>query len=125
MRRFFLQLLPVVVLLSIGDVHWLVMQSVTWGQMAAESADADGSVARTLYQSIIGEEKCDRCHQLEADREEDRDGQAQWESKQLLASGCANRELRAFRRAGQRLALSPARQQPHRAEAPLLPPPWA
>ena len=49
------------------DVHWGVMQSITWAKMVAVQS-SDESLSSRIAQAISGEAPCDHCLALESER---------------------------------------------------------
>lgn len=77
-------ILLIVLVLSLSDIHWAVMQSYTWVEMAINSsAENGGSFLPSLKQSIKGEASCARCCELEKSRNNDSQRTVQWETKLL------------------------------------------
>ncbi|MEO0417207.1 MAG: hypothetical protein AAF226_19900, partial [Verrucomicrobiota bacterium] len=67
------QILPILALITLLDLHWVVLQSVTWFSMDSSS----------IVDLVDGTDKCHRCYDLEDAQQESNERAIERETKTL------------------------------------------
>ncbi|MEM7697692.1 MAG: hypothetical protein AAF236_04730 [Verrucomicrobiota bacterium] len=66
-RWFLTRLLIPLAALIVTDLHWAVMQTITWAEMISQRQPAI-SFSEMLAETVSGEAPCDRCEAIAAER---------------------------------------------------------
>lgn len=86
---------------SVTDLHWFVLQSITWAEMiASASSRPEMSLSEAVVRTLSGESPCSRCEAIQEERDSDREQILELISKTLILAPISNGPLRAPSRTG-------------------------
>jgi hypothetical protein len=100
----FATIFALVAALLITDLHWCVLQSVTWANMISESQAA--TFSEKVADVLSGQNPCDHCIAIESERSSEGEKNLDLSTKSILLSPIASTRITSCRRESLLFSLS-------------------